>query len=440
MYEIIIGRNEAGRKKYGTRGTIFLGKHYVKMGQTTSLSNKIFMDVTTSHVVFICGKRGGGKSYTMGVIAEGMSNLPPEIKKNISVILLDTMGIYWTMKYPNHKDKLLLDEWGLEDKELDVKIYTPTGYFNEYKDKGIPTDKPFAINTSEIEAAEWCMTLGFDQYSVQGISIERIIKSLKEKGNSYSIKDIIDAVDKDEKIEQVIKDAIMNKFSSANEWGLFDTKGTSINELAQAGQVTVLDVSCYATKAGASGLRALVIGLVSQKLFLQRMIARKDEEYQTINKSLHFFDMDDDEKKEKMPLVWLIIDEAHEFLPNKGTTVASDPLITILREGRQPGISLILATQQPGKIHTDVMTQSDTIISHRLTAKIDVEALGMLMQSYMQEGLAHYLDNLPRVKGAAIVMDDANERIYPMRVRPRFTWHGGQSPTAMEDEKKTFDF
>src|SRR3989338_3595229 len=39
-------------------------------------------------------------SYTMGVITEGMSDLPPEIKGNISVIMLDTMGIYWTMKYP----------------------------------------------------------------------------------------------------------------------------------------------------------------------------------------------------------------------------------------------------------------------------------------------------------------------------------------------------
>ena len=41
-------------------------------------------------------------SYTLGVIAEGISDLPAEIKKNISVVLLDTMGIYWTMKYPNN--------------------------------------------------------------------------------------------------------------------------------------------------------------------------------------------------------------------------------------------------------------------------------------------------------------------------------------------------
>ncbi|MBT3463790.1 ATP-binding protein, partial [archaeon] len=122
-----------------------------------------------------------------------------------------------------------------------------------------------------------------------------------------------------------------------------------------------------------------------------------------------------------------------------GKTAASDPLITILREGRQPGISLILATQQPGKIHTDVMTQSDTIISHRITAKLDTDALGMLMQSYMRDGMDRYLNELPRIKGSAIILDDNNEKMYPIQIRPRFTWHGGSSPTAVKKKKKAID-
>ena len=79
-------------------------------------------------------------------------------------------------------------------------------------------------------------------------------------------------------------------------------------------------------------------------------------------------------------MVWLVIDEAHEFLPREGETASSKPLIIILREGRQPGISLILATQQPGKIHTDVMTQSDIVLAHRVTSKPDVDALNHIMQ------------------------------------------------------------
>ncbi len=439
MYDIIIGRSEKDREKYGTEGTVFLGKHYVKMGQTTSLSNKIYMDVTRSHVVFVCGKRGSGKSYTMGVIAEGMSDLPEEIKQNVAVVMLDTMGVYWTMKYANKKEGDLLKEWGLEGKELDVKIYTPVGYYKKYKEEGVPTDAPFSIKPSELDAGDWCMTFELDINSPEGVLIEKMINDLKDKGDDFSIEDIISSIKKDDGGKQETKDAIVNRFIATEGWGLFSKGGTPLNDLVKGGQVTVLDVSCYATIPGTQGLRALVIGLISEKLFVQRMIARKNEELQSIKETTHFMG-EKAEMKQKEPLVWLIVDEAHEFLPKEGETVATHPLIIILREGRQPGISLVLASQQPGKIHTDVMTQSDIVIAHRITAKVDTEALGMLMQSYMREGLDKQLNILPRLKGSAIVFDDMNERMYSMRIRPRFTWHGGEAPTAMHKVKKVFDF
>jgi len=435
MYEIIVGRSESDLKKFGTKGTILLGKHYIKMGRTTSLSNEVYLDMLRSHVVFICGKRGGGKSYTMGVIAEGMADLEPEIKDNLSIILLDTMGIYWTMKYDNHKEKDLLDGWGLKPKKLDPKIYTPVGYFKQYKDKGIPTDHPFSIQPSELDAGDWNMTFGIDSHEPVGVLIERVIHDLKDKNKSFGIKDIIKAIDSYKDAEQSTKNAAKNQFTNAENWGVFADEGTPLKDLAKGGQITVLDVSCYATMPNSWNIKSLVIGLVAQKLFIERMIQRKDEEFEDIHKATHYY-TDEEKKKKDYPLVWLVIDEAHEFLPVRGKTMATDPLVTILREGRQPGISLILATQQPGKIHTDVMTQSDTIISHRITAKLDTDALGMLMQSYMRKGLSELLDNLPRQKGAALILDDNNEKIYPMRIRPRFTWHGGEAPVALHEKGK----
>lgn len=439
MYDIIIGRSEKDREMYGTEGTVFLGKHYVKMGQTTSLSNKIYMDVTRSHVVFVCGKRGSGKSYTMGVIAEGISDLPEEIKRNLAVVMLDTMGVYWTMKYPNDKEADLLKEWELEGKGLDVKIYTPMGYYKKYKEEGVPTDKPFSIKPSELEASDWCMTFNLDITSAEGVLIERIVNELKERGSDFDIDEMIKAVQKDDKSKQETKDAVENRFMASKRWGLFSREGTPLKDLVKGGQVTVLDVGCYATMPGTQGLRALVIGLVAEKLFVQRMIARKAEELKSIRETTHFMG-EKAEIKQKEPLVWLIVDEAHEFLPNEGETVATHPLVIILREGRQPGISLVLASQQPGRIHTDVMTQSDIVIAHRITAKVDIDALGTLMQSYMREGLDKQLNILPRLMGSAIIFDDTNERMYSMRVKPRFTWHGGEAPTAIHKVKKVFEF
>ena len=438
MYDIIIGRSEADKEKYGTTGSIFLGKHYVKMGQTTSLSNKVYLDVAKSHVVFVVGKRGSGKSYTMGVIAEGIYDLPEEIKNNLAVVMLDTMGIYWTMKYPNNKEKELIEEWGTESKGLNVHIFTPTGHYQEYKDKGIPTDFPFSIKTSEIGPDEWCMIFNVSITEPIGILIERIINNLKEEDLDFDIKDIVKAVDSDDRSDKATKDAVENRFLVAEKWGLFSKEGTLIEDIVTPGQISILDVSAYTTTSGAENLRALVIGLVAQKLFQQRMTARKAEEQQSIAEEIHFFEEEKETKKE--PIVWLIIDEAHEFLPNKGKTPATLPLITVLREGRQPGISLVLASQQPGKIHTDVFTQADIVIAHRITANIDVQALGSIMQSYMREGLDKQLNLLPAEEGAAIVFDDINEKLYPIRVRPRFSWHGGSAPTALPKLKKVFEF
>lgn len=53
----------------------------------------------------------------------------------------------------------------------------------------------------------------------------------------------------------------------------------------------------------------------------------------------------------------------------------------------------------------------------------------------MREGLVQQLDNLPREKGSAIIFDDTNEKMYPIRIRPRFTWHGGGAPSALKEHE-----
>jgi len=77
------------------------------------------------------------------------------------------------------------------------------------------------------------------------------------------------------------------------------------------------------------------------------------------------------------------------------------------------------------------MTQSDIVLSHRVTSEPDITALNHIMQTYLVESINRYMNDLPDLKGSAILLDDNSERIYPIRVRPRFTWHGGEAPTAI---------
>ncbi len=368
-------------------------------------------------------------SYTLGVIAEGISNLPEEIAQNISVLIFDTMGIYWTMKYPNEKDRMLLEQWGLKPTASKrLKIYVPAGYYKKFKEANFPADFPFSVKTAEVSPSDWCSIFDIKLTDPLGVLIEKAISSLQEKyGTEYDIDDILEFIRKDPKSTKQEKDALENRFAAAKSWGVFSKKATPLKEIVDRGKVTVLDISIYKSWM----LKTLITGLVCRKLFLERMAARKLEELRDVEKGYTVLFAEETKKKIEMPLVWILVDEAHEFLPREGTTPATDALVTLLREGRQPGVSLILATQQPGEIHRDVITQSDIVVSHRITARRDIEALNNIMQTYLAADVMRYLNDLPREKGAAIILDDNSERIYPIRVRPRFSWHGGEAPTAV---------
>ena len=434
-YDIIVGRDESDKKLLGKKGLLHIGRGYVKMGQYNSLSNNIYLDIARSHVVLIAGKRGSGKSYTMGVLTEEISDLPKDVSENIASLIFDTMGIYWTMKYSNEKDKDLLHEWELKPKTLPVKIFVPFGHYDEFIEKGIPVDEKFALSVSELTAEDWIITFGLNLLHPVSTIIQRVLVELKEANKKYTIKDIMEKIEKDKRSEKETINSAIGLFETADSWGVFAKEGTDetkIRDLITGGITSVLDLSVY-NSVGAFNVRGLVISLLSRKLFNERMMARKKEEINSVSKGL---DYSSEEERKETPLVWLFIDEAHEFLPLDEKVISTDALVQILREGRQPGISLVLATQQPGKIHTDVMTQSDIVLAHRVTSKPDVDALNHMMQSYLTNTIQGYMNDLPSLKGSAIILDDNSERIYPMRMRPRFTWHGGQAPTAVKVKKE----
>lgn len=432
-YNIVIGRNEVDREKLGENGAINIGRLLVKMGQTTSLSNNILLDIAKTHVVLIAGKRGSGKSFSAGVIGEEISKLPEEIKNNLTFLYFDTMGVFWTMKFPNTRQEKLLREWNLEPESVKINMFVPIGLFKKYLDVGIPADFPFAIKTSELIASDWTNVFDIKLTDSIGILIERVIGELKDESKDYSIREIIDRIESNTRSTKEAKDAAINRFMAAERWGLFDKKGTRIEDLMKPGTINVLDTSAYTNIAGNWSIKNLVIGIVCSKLLEERMIARKQEEIEDIKKEKSYFY---EEVKQEKPLVWVIIDEGHEALPKDIKTPASDALTQLLKEGRQPGISLILVTQQPGEIHRDALTQSDIVISHRLTSQIDVQALNSMMQSYLYEDIQSYLNSLPKMPGAAIILDDNSERIYPVQIRPKRSWHGGEAPSALKIKKK----
>ena len=430
MEKIIVGRDKSDLEKFGDKGTVFIGKHIVGKGEEAHLTNPIYMDVTRPHVVLVCGKRGSGKSYSAGVIAEEMVLLPDDVRKNLSVLMIDTMGIYWSMKKPNEKDKDVLREWGLKPTAMEsLQFFIPEGFAREYEKTGIDYDSTFTLSCSELSDQDWALTFGFSLMDDTGITVERVIKRVRQKyGSAYSVQDIISEIEADTKADKRTKDLLTARFMAAQDWGIFEKEGTPIESFFSPGQISVVDISHYARAATSWSVRSMVIGLLCRKIFQARLMARKAEEMETIS----------GQDMKTLPMVWVMMDEAHQFIPAEGETAASGAIHTLIKEGREPGISMLLITQIPNKLHPDVLAQTDIVISHRLTLEADLKALQSIMQTYMMDDIKTLINTLPRMKGAAVILDDNSERIYGMQMRPRLSWHAGGSPKAIK-EKGLFD-
>jgi hypothetical protein len=428
-YNVVIGRNEKDHKDYGDLATTLVGKQYITMGNVVSLGNNIMLDALRPHVILIAGKRGSGKSYTMGVIAEGLASLEEETANSITSLIIDTMGIYWTMKDPNYKEADLLKQWGYQPTAFkNINVFVPKGAFDMVKEENVEmADYPFSISANELSTSDWCDIFGFSINDEYGILINKVLEALEEDGKAYDLKDAIENINSQVATSDTVKEAVKERFEAALKWGLFEKEGTRIEELLVPGHINILDISLYAHSLGEFSLRALVIGLLSKKILEIRTKQRRIEELNEINST----ETTEEEKKKTIPIVWMFIDEVHEFLPANGKTAATASLSRVIKEGRQPGIGLVIATQQPGKLDTDIITQSDIIISQHVTAKLDIDALNTVMQTYMGSDIRKYLVDLPRLPGACIILDDNSERIYPVQIRPRLTWHGGETPKSI---------
>ncbi len=410
MPSIVVGRDENDLKKYGEEGTLFIGKHLVGTGEDAHTTTPVLLDVLRPHVICVTGKRGSGKSFSMSVFVEEMLKLPERVKRNLCAIMIDTQGIFWTMKFPNEKELTLLNQWDMKPSGFDVFVCVPEGQEELFSKAGVEYDATFSLHPSQLSTDDWLSVFSLKSTEPLGILLQQALSAVPR---NYEIKDIISAAMQQEGFETE-KLALKNYLDTARSWGIFGE--AKMPAILQAGKVTVLDVSLTS-----DNVRNLLVSLVSAHIFSERVKARRLEELADVEGIV----------SQRTPMCWMLIDEAHNFLPADASTIATTSLNRIVKEGRQPGITLVLATQRPEKLHADALAQCDLILSHRLTAKNDIEALKSIMQTYMLFDISTYINELPKLQGTALILDDNSERIYKVRVRPKQSWHAGASPVAI---------
>ncbi len=427
--KFIIGRKNSIFKEYKDIGTLFIGEIYEKHN-----NKKVYLDSLSPHSIFICGSRGSGKSYTLGVIVEELALK----NKNVGIVVIDPIGVFWSMKYKNTDDFEIkeLKKYGLEPKGFDnVKVFIPYGF----KDK-VPKetyDELFSIKVSELTTEDWCLTFGFDRFSPLGLLMDKTIKNTKQRIEDYDVDDLIETLDSDEEITDPKKGfkfetrrALISRLEASKSWGVLSREGNTISDISVKGQVTIIDTSFLE-----DNVSALVIGILARKILNARKLVART---MTMSK---FVELDLELIENDIPPTWLFIDEAHILVPSVGKTPASDALIEYVKQGRRPGCSLVLATQQPAAIDSRVLSQIDIMIAHKLTFEEDVKAVFKRIPSIVPKEFSDpkFLRRLPI--GVSIVGDraDPTSRAFLMKTRARMSQHEGRDILSNEFNLKKED-
>lgn len=391
------------------------------LGRDIATQKNIYLDATGSRAVLVCGKRGSGKSYTLGVIIEELIAVGAQ---DVIPIIVDPMGIYHTMVLRNDKQSSELYQWGLTAHGFNVRLLVP-GIPEELYDPDILIELqrrgvevvPLRLNASDLSPDGWCDLFDANINEPMGITLFRTVQNLGENRNFFTVGALIKAVQNDKRAKDTSKEALLNRLEAAENWHLFsEHEYIPMDNIFVPGVVNIVDVSRL--ESGAYGRRNLIVSVIARNLFRARSDARLREEFGLAG---------------KLPRVWMALDEAHQFIPDSTRSLAKTQLIRWAKEGRQPGLSLIVATQQPSAIDAEVLSQCDIILSHKLTSRDDVIALNRLSQDYMGSELRAIISELKRT-GQAVLVDDEQESVSMLQIRPRQSQHGGGTKASIVDE------
>ncbi|MHC1572938.1 MAG: ATP-binding protein, partial [Candidatus Syntropharchaeales archaeon] len=238
------------------------------------------------------------------------------------------------------------------------------------------------------------------------------IKALKEARDFYRIDDIIDEVGK---FKSNARWAIIHTLELLKETGLLSDSPTALEELVKPRKASIIDMKGVDPK-----LQEIIVSQLASQLF-------------------------DARKMGKIPPLMLVIEEAHNFCPEKGIgkAISSEILRTIASEGRKFGLGLLVISQRPARVDKNILSQCNTQIILKVTNPNDLKALSKGLEG-MSTDLEEEIKRIPA--GMALIVSNDIEKPVLVDVRVRKTRHGGESsriistyPASWEDYLDTLE-
>jgi DNA helicase HerA-like ATPase len=332
----------------------------------------------------ILAKTGAGKSYTGGVILEEL------LDKNVPLLIIDPHGEYSALKFPNDDKPASFERYGITPKgyATQVTVYTPAN-----KLLNPAADALFRLNGINLGIKEFTQLFSEDRSQNETGILYEAVSKLKAEKEKYTIDDIIFEVGQN---KSKVKWNVINKLETLRETGLLSDKATTINELVQEGRASIIDM-----KGVNPDLQAMIVSKLCTDIFEAR-------------------------KLNTIPPCMLVLEEAHNFCPEKGfdRTVSSDILRTIASEGRKFGLGLMVVSQRPARVDKNILSQCNTQIIMKVTNPNDLKAISKGL-----EGISSDVEeDIKRLSpGVAMIVSTYIERPILVDIRTRKSKHGGAS-------------
>lgn len=457
---VLIGQNAPA----SNAEAVYIGKH----AETPHRS--VWMDVRGAHVLYVMGKRRSGKSYTLGVVAESLisDSWVRQGDTKQGVLILDTMNVFLTMPFTventyattsvSLKD---MKKWKIESEKLPLTLFAPAGT----EMPGDLSAERINLRASDLGPEEWCGLFEVDPFvDPLGHLITTLHSKISSEGvvdqetgrrspprQEFGLSDLLDALDRDRDLndfQRETREALGRRLKALERLPLFGMPGLDVRQLVRPGEISVLLLRDIDTE-----LRAVLVALIVKRIMQLRAISEQQERVIPIHLArAEKLEHSDTEKanaerskaeecaekaKEGLPRCWLIIDEAHNYVPAKSTVPSRKPLKKYVDEGRNLGLSILVATQQPSGLDPSLQRNADILLIHSLSHHDDIlAALGMI-NTAVPEDIA--LDGKYRITGPksfealvrslplgyAIAATDRANRLFPLCIRPRITVHGG---------------
>jgi hypothetical protein len=188
------------------------------------------VDVDSPHAILVVGKRGYGKSYTLGVLAEGLSRAP-----GLAPVVLDPMGEF---------QSLADGAQGGEPVPAEVISFP-------------------RVPSGALDPRSWCRLLGLSPESGAG---GLVWQAAAAADSLVAMREHVTGTD----APPADVRAAVNHLDLAATWSVFDPGGLAPDRLA-GGAATVLDLSGL----DAAPMNAVVLG-VAETLYRARVAGRID--------------------------------------------------------------------------------------------------------------------------------------------------------------------